>query len=239
MSSVFFLWIFFFSLIFFSFSFWEIDFFSFGSQKKKESFLNKCFNSRWGKLLVRLVLLHLMFLWWLQINWWSGIIIPNVYVFLFISSADCSGKNPLEGPLKGELEEALALAERFTQQYDRLLGRFKERMANVSSILDLLNTQFGWVSALANRTGSDNIFQVQMVSVCFLLKSEKLKRLTSEHPHQCTCFSYFSHNPTNSWSPGSTFKKNTAKWTGRTEPRQSTGSTNHSSSFIYIMNNWL
>lgn len=83
---------------------------------------------------------------------------------MLISPTDCSGKNPLEGPLKAELEEALALAERFTQQYDGLLRRFEERMANTSFILDLLNRQFGWVSSLANRTGSkDDIFNVQTV----------------------------------------------------------------------------
>uniref|UniRef100_A0A3Q4BJZ2 Clusterin n=1 Tax=Mola mola TaxID=94237 RepID=A0A3Q4BJZ2_MOLML len=81
-----------------------------------------------------------------------------------IQHIDCSGRKPLEGPLKGELEEALALAERFTQQYTNLLRRFEERMANTSYLLDLLNRQFGWVSSLANRTNSkDNTFQVQTV----------------------------------------------------------------------------
>lgn len=83
----------------------------------------------------------------------------------FVSSADCSGKKPLEGPLKQELEEALALAERFTRQYNNLLRRFEEQMFNTSSILDLLNAQFGWVSSLANKTDSkDNFFRVQTVS---------------------------------------------------------------------------
>lgn len=83
-----------------------------------------------------------------------------------VSSADCSGRRPLEGPLKGELEEALALAERFTQQYNDLLRKFEERMANTSYLLDLLNRQFGWVSSLANRTTSkDNTFQFQAVCI--------------------------------------------------------------------------
>lgn len=83
---------------------------------------------------------------------------------MLLSPTDCSGKKPLEGPLKVELEDALALAERFTQQYDSLLRRFEERMANTSFILDLLNRQFGWVSSLANRTDSkDNIFNIQTV----------------------------------------------------------------------------
>lgn len=77
---------------------------------------------------------------------------------------DCSGKRPLEGPLKEELEEALAMAERFTQQYNTLLKRFEEQMFNTSTILDLFNRQFGWVSSLANTTNpKDNIFQVQTV----------------------------------------------------------------------------
>ncbi|XP_059212691.1 clusterin [Centropristis striata] len=80
-----------------------------------------------------------------------------------IQHIDCSGKKPLEGPLKEELEEALAMAERFTQQYNNLLKTFEEKMFNTSSILDLLNRQFGWVSTLANNT-KDDVFQVQMVN---------------------------------------------------------------------------
>ncbi|XP_070781685.1 clusterin [Enoplosus armatus] len=81
-----------------------------------------------------------------------------------IQHIDCSGKRPLEGPLKEELEEALAMAERFTQQYNSLLKRFEEQMFNTSSILDLLNKQFGWVSSLANDTNAkDDIFRVQTV----------------------------------------------------------------------------
>ncbi|XP_051265266.1 clusterin [Dicentrarchus labrax] len=81
-----------------------------------------------------------------------------------IQHIDCSGKKPLEGPLKEELEEALAMVERFTQQYNSLLKRFEDKMLNTSFILDLLNSQFGWVSSLANQTNAnDNIFQVQTV----------------------------------------------------------------------------
>lgn len=78
--------------------------------------------------------------------------------------ADCSGTNPLEGPLKREMDQALAMAERFTQQYNSLLRRLEERMANTSLILDMLNREFGWVSSLANRTNTmDNFFQIQTV----------------------------------------------------------------------------
>uniref|UniRef100_A0A4W6FSV7 Clusterin n=1 Tax=Lates calcarifer TaxID=8187 RepID=A0A4W6FSV7_LATCA len=81
-----------------------------------------------------------------------------------IQHVDCSGKKPLEGPLKEELEEALAMAERFTQQYNNLLKVFEEQMFNTSSILDLFNRQFGWVSSLANNTDSnDGIFRFQTV----------------------------------------------------------------------------
>ncbi|KAA8583002.1 hypothetical protein FQN60_015548 [Etheostoma spectabile] len=80
-----------------------------------------------------------------------------------IQHIDCSGKRPLDGPLKQELEEALAMAERFTQQYNSLLKTFEETMLNTSSILDLLNREFGWVSSLANTTKDYN-FQVQMVN---------------------------------------------------------------------------
>ncbi|XP_058468626.1 clusterin [Solea solea] len=82
-----------------------------------------------------------------------------------IQHIDCSGKKPLEGPLKEELEDALALAERFTQQYNGLLKKFEEQMFNTSSILDLFNKQFGWVSSLANSTDSDDsIFHVLTVT---------------------------------------------------------------------------
>lgn len=114
----------------------------------------------------------------MQIN--KCISVPTVILLTFIlqllcnvavSFADCSGRNPLEGPLKGELENALALAERFTQQYNGLLRRFEEQMANTSFILDLLNSQFGWVSSLANQTNTkDDIFQVKAVCI-YLLNS--------------------------------------------------------------------
>ncbi|XP_034018565.1 clusterin [Thalassophryne amazonica] len=81
-----------------------------------------------------------------------------------IQYIDCSGKNPLDTPLKKDLEEALALADRFTQHYNKLLKRFEEKMFNTSSILDMFNNQFGWVSTLANRTNTkDGIFSVQTV----------------------------------------------------------------------------
>ncbi|XP_074540650.1 clusterin [Halichoeres trimaculatus] len=80
-----------------------------------------------------------------------------------IQHIDCSGKRPLEGPLKEELEAALAMTERFTQQYNNLLKRFEEQMFNTSSIVDLLNRQFGWVSSLANNT-KDSIFKIQTVA---------------------------------------------------------------------------
>ncbi|TKS76315.1 Clusterin 51.5 kDa protein [Collichthys lucidus] len=81
-----------------------------------------------------------------------------------IQHIDCSGNKPLEGSLKVELEEALDLAKRFTQRYNDLLKNFEEEMFNTSSILDLLNRQFGWVSSLANETISkDNIFRIQGV----------------------------------------------------------------------------
>ncbi|KAJ8355847.1 hypothetical protein SKAU_G00186410 [Synaphobranchus kaupii] len=81
-----------------------------------------------------------------------------------IQSIDCSGKKPLDGPLKDELERALAMADQFTQEYSKLLGRFEERMFNASSLLDMFNRQFGWVSALVNNTRTkDGIFQIKTV----------------------------------------------------------------------------
>ncbi|XP_072542675.1 clusterin [Salminus brasiliensis] len=81
-----------------------------------------------------------------------------------IQHIDCSGKKPLEGPLKEELEQALAVAERFTQEYNRILKRFEEEMFNTSKLLDMFNKQFGWVSSLANHTKNDDgIFKIQAV----------------------------------------------------------------------------
>ncbi|XP_036405725.1 clusterin [Megalops cyprinoides] len=81
-----------------------------------------------------------------------------------IQSIDCSGKKPLDGKLKEDLESALAMAEKFTQEYNGLLRRFEEEMFNTSSLLDMLNKQFGWVSALANNTKSeDGIFKIKTV----------------------------------------------------------------------------
>lgn len=81
-----------------------------------------------------------------------------------IEHIDCSGNKPLEGPLKAELEEALTMAERFTQRHNSLLRHFEEQMFNTSSILDLFNRQFGWVSSLVNSTRPDDtIFRIQTV----------------------------------------------------------------------------
>lgn len=80
------------------------------------------------------------------------------------SRPDCSGKKPLTGPLKEELEQALAMAEKFTQEYNKQLRRFEEQMSNTSSLLDLFSKQFGWVSALANNTNNkDGIFKIETV----------------------------------------------------------------------------
>lgn len=86
-------------------------------------------------------------------------------MMMMFSSTDCSGNKPLESPLKQELEQALAMAERFTQLYNSQLQKFEEDMFNTSSILDLFNRQFGWVSSLANITNSrDGIFRLETVN---------------------------------------------------------------------------
>lgn len=63
------------------------------------------------------------------------------------------------------MEDALRLAERFTRRYDDLLRAFQAEMLNTTSLLDQLNSQFGWVSRLANITqGTDGFLQVTTVS---------------------------------------------------------------------------
>uniref|UniRef100_A0A8C8VKS4 Clusterin n=1 Tax=Pelusios castaneus TaxID=367368 RepID=A0A8C8VKS4_9SAUR len=73
-----------------------------------------------------------------------------------ILSVDCSQTDPAQGQLREQFEDAVRLAERFTRQYDQLLRTFQEEMLNTSSLLDQLNTQFGWVSRLANLTQNGN-----------------------------------------------------------------------------------
>lgn len=88
------------------------------------------------------------------------------------SSSDCSGKRPLEGLVKEELEKALARAETFTQEYNNLLKRFEEKMFNTSSVLDLFNKQFGWVSSLANHTkNEDSFFKIQAVGPNYVIQN--------------------------------------------------------------------
>ncbi|KAM8846563.1 clusterin [Synchiropus picturatus] len=80
-----------------------------------------------------------------------------------IEHVDCDGQRPLEAPLRRELEEAVAAAERFTRHYDDVLKELEEKMFATSSMLDLFNRQFGWVSALANNT-RHSLFTVQGVT---------------------------------------------------------------------------
>ncbi|XP_034556140.1 clusterin [Notolabrus celidotus] len=116
-----------------------------------------------------------------------------------IQHIDCSGKRPLEGPLKEELEAALAMTERFTQQYNNLLKRFEEKMFNTSSIVDLLNTQFGWVSSLANST-KDDIFKIQTV-IC--KDSEEKPGETEKHSEDTkVSVKLFDSQPMNFTVPG-------------------------------------
>jgi len=100
------------------------------------------------------------------------------------SSSDCSGKRPLEGPVKEELEKALARAETFTQEYNNLLKRFEEKMFNTSSVLDLFNKQFGWVSSLANHTkNEDGFFKIQAVGPTYVIQNNcNLLLCTSLNP---------------------------------------------------------
>ncbi|CAJ1078337.1 clusterin [Xyrichtys novacula] len=116
-----------------------------------------------------------------------------------IQHIDCSGKRPLEGPLKEELETALAMTERFTQQYNKLLRRFEEKMFNTSSILEMLNRQFGWVSALANST-KDDIFKIQGV-IC--RDSEEKPGETEKEPEETkVSVKLFDSPPMNFTVPG-------------------------------------
>ncbi|XP_061559711.1 clusterin [Phycodurus eques] len=117
-----------------------------------------------------------------------------------IENIDCSGKKPLEGPLKEELERALAIAERFTKHYNALLKRFEEHMFNTSAVMDLFNRQFGWVSSLANNTNSkDDFFKVETV-----VTKDPVERPgdDAEHPDTKVSVKLFKSPPMNLNVPG-------------------------------------
>lgn len=79
--------------------------------------------------------------------------------------ADCWQTDPAQSQLREQMEDALRLAERFTRRYDDLLRAFQAEMLNTTSLLDQLNSQFGWVSRLTNITqGTDGFLQVTTVS---------------------------------------------------------------------------
>ncbi|MBN3292230.1 CLUS protein, partial [Polypterus senegalus] len=81
-----------------------------------------------------------------------------------IQSIDCSGKKPLQGPLKEEFENSLAIMEKLTKEYDEMLKKFQQEILNTTDIMKRLNEQFGWVSTLVNATDrQDGFFQITTV----------------------------------------------------------------------------
>lgn len=72
------------------------------------------------------------------------------------------------------------MAERFTQQYNALLQKLEEQMFNTSSILDMFNKQFGWVSTLANNT-KDGIFRVKAVRSLMISVDGSIRTKTEKH----------------------------------------------------------
>ncbi|KAM9798582.1 clusterin [Neosynchiropus ocellatus] len=117
-----------------------------------------------------------------------------------IEHVDCDGKRPLEAPLRRELEEATAAAERFTRHYDDVLKELEEKMFATSSMLDLLNRQFGWVSSLANNT-RDSLFTVQGVT-CKDPDPEPDQPSTVEEPTQTDVSLQIFDSPMNISVPG-------------------------------------
>uniref|UniRef100_A0ACB8G9C0 Uncharacterized protein n=1 Tax=Sphaerodactylus townsendi TaxID=933632 RepID=A0ACB8G9C0_9SAUR len=73
-----------------------------------------------------------------------------------ILDVDCSQTDPDQSRLRERFEDALRRAEQFSRTYDNLFKTFQEGMFNTTSLLDQLNSQFGWVSRLANLTRSNN-----------------------------------------------------------------------------------
>nr|XP_056708442.1 clusterin [Euleptes europaea] len=72
-----------------------------------------------------------------------------------ILDVDCSQTDPDQSRLRERFEEALRRAEQFSRVYDNLFKTFQEDMFNTTRLLDQLNSQFGWVSRLANLTRND------------------------------------------------------------------------------------
>lgn len=59
-------------------------------------------------------------------------------------------------------------------------------MFNTSSVLDLFNKQFGWVSSLASHTkNEDGFFKIQAVGANYVIQ------------HNCYCFHYADHSTAN------------------------------------------
>ncbi|XP_060106602.1 clusterin [Heteronotia binoei] len=69
-----------------------------------------------------------------------------------ILDVDCSETDPNQSRLRKHFEDALQRAEQFSRMYDNLFKNFQEEMFNTTRLLDQLNSQFGWVSRLANIT---------------------------------------------------------------------------------------
>lgn len=87
---------------------------------------------------------------------------------VFPLGADCSGSNPAQSLLRGELNSSLELAEKLARQYDELLRSYQQKMLNTSALLKQLNEQFNWVSQLANLTQREDQYalHVTTVSLC-------------------------------------------------------------------------
>ncbi|XP_067999017.1 clusterin [Melanerpes formicivorus] len=115
-----------------------------------------------------------------------------------ILSVDCWQMDPAQSQLQEQLEDALRLAECFTQWYDGLLHAFQAEMLNTTALLDQLNRQFGWVSCLANLT-QDNDGFLQVTTVLF--KAPNLKDPSAPPDTQVTV-QLFDSEPLSLMVPG-------------------------------------
>ncbi|XP_069089809.1 clusterin-like [Pleurodeles waltl] len=83
-----------------------------------------------------------------------------------ILAVDCSGKQSAQSALEQQFVEAVRLAEKYTSEHEKLLEKFQEEMLNMTSVLDQLNEQYGWISKLANVTDNgEGIFKVSTISL--------------------------------------------------------------------------
>ncbi|XP_059837395.1 clusterin [Hypanus sabinus] len=101
-------------------------------------------------------------------------------------------------PLRRTFEESLSMAEKFAKKYDDLMFEFQEYMKNQTRELENLNTQFGWVSKLANYTKSPEGFY----NIKTVISSSESSNSMSGNPETKVTVQIFDSPPLTFTVPG-------------------------------------